>query len=1247
MTLLVEDSLVAIAKTASTGSDGEVGFQFETDEFTVEGDLHAYLVLASGAVNESITAADVKAGGVSGQVGSQRSALISAGEIYNHAVLTPSGLFIGLSPGTYTFYLCVEDDGIPLLELYTYTFEIEEDATSLGEVEVVSHTSAQVADYQLTFPVTIPDEDGVVLLVLTGNLDQETLISRFDGVSMTPVAEVGSSFIANVMIDPPVGTFNVQVFDENENAHDITAIAIVLSGVDEVREARWINNLTNAGVVNSEEGDLVIAFGGRIGATNLAIESPWDRLEFIGGSGYAAIAAAVRTAEGSTTTGTWTPTGGSGGATVGTAGGVAFVPAAAPPAEEDAPTDVPAFSVAAGHDAAALRNIRYFGEDADTTGFKLQYSLDGGDAVDAAYSSDPLVQPLNLISDLESGDVHNVRMRAVNNAGEGEWSDESWFRVHYDWHRTGIKKFAPDESTGHVAAGYDTVSTVTQQGPLTTGGRDRAVLATHDIAYGTPDASPHLTVPHDAFYDDVQMTKIAQTLSDRDQIDRHGSGGAEAFILTGVPSGTNTHRFTWVSEQSQKSIWIASVALENVDQVLPVGSVKAGMWAATGSWAPPGVTPYPMVEDGDTHILEDVPCGMDELLVTMFGFYAGGAPESQPFEPRPQWRGERPGWSGSNDTLPVFYPTTGLSDGHPVSEGLSKFAGTGAGAEDGIAMGLFTDNVGPVRDVAWAYAISWADNLSVAVRPSPDMLHDLAILIVSEFGTEWGAISDVNHGRILIGVSLISDPAPTSLHLRDAIDDTEEAPVPYAGEFLQLDIIDLGEAGAIGGVLDEITEEGEYRITVAYESWQWNLGDALHTDFEIASVEIHGSDRVSAGAPGQGETGVQVSAVDDAAIAGAESASPLISVAATDTLDLAVLESVALMARLIRTDRLTTASVDAVQAIHAALDRSDTIDLRATGDGSPQVNAATGDALAVGAADNADRIAAVIDRADQAAISASEESSEVNARLHRADEIRLAADDLVAALYGEIESMATVGIGASGSAATAVGVSAIDTAAVAAVDAAGMIAVVVQQADQAALAADDQAGPVLTRLSREDVLALRTPGIAEILAALQQSDTLSISLAAAAQIISEVTQIAGSDAVLLGAPAAGVVQQSVHGVDALRMQILGETASVFAEVTASDSAGLAMIEHRDLAVALAALDRFGIAIDEKTTVPTVVVQVGDGLTLRITEQSLKSAIDNETGRLVGVVSLRTLLDSEVTISPDLAARLEINPDETS
>jgi hypothetical protein len=414
-----------------------------------------------------------------------------------------------------------------------------------------------------------------------------------------------------------------------------------------------------------------------------------------------------------------------------------------------------------------------------------------------------------------------------------------------------------------------------------------------------------------------------------------------------------------------------------------------------------------------------------------------------------------------------------------------------------------------------------------------------------------------------------------------------------------------------------------------------------------ALSQIIGLDYVSAGVLTQGAAGAHVSGADDAAISGVESVSPLVSVASADGLDLAVVESVALMARVLRADALAVASQDSVAAIHSALDRADTLGIGAAGEAIPQVSTAASDTVALGNDDAAVQIASVIDRADQAALAAGESTAGISARLARADAIRVAADELVSALYGEIQSMAALGVGVPGSAATAIGVIATDTAAVAAADAAGMIAVVVEHADQATLAADDQAGPVLARLTREDLLALHSPGVAEILTALQRGDAVSVSLSAAAQIIAEVTQVAGSDTLAPGANDAAHIQQTARGLDALRTQILSETAVVFAEVAAADSAGLSLIEGRDIAVALAALDRMGVAIDEQTTVLTVIVQVGDGLTLRLAERSLRSAIDNETGRLVGAISLRALLDSEVSISPELAARLKINPDEVS
>lgn len=816
MTLIAPDSLVDIAKTESSGSDGEVGFQLTTTDATIEGDFLLYLCLASGAVNGGISASNVKAGGITGQVGSQRTHIApAASTTYSHTNFSPTGLFTGLASGTYTFYLAAEDDGVPLLELYTHQFTIEAAAASGGEVEIVATGGASVASHQASFSLLTEtnlegDEAGedAAIIVLAGQPEEYGLTCTFNGVSVPLIGGSGNYQVFRLQ-EPPIGNHTLLVRDAGEDAQDVTVIAVSVKNVDTIRTLQISGaNLTSAGATNAEVNDLVLAFGGRLNGTNLTIGSPFTRLDFRGGSGRASIAVAEATSEsnGQPSGGAWTATGGSGAMS----GGIALVPLAAPVPEEEAPVGDVLFDVAVGHDAVVPRNVVYDGEDdaETTTGFKFQYRIGSGSAVD--------YEPDTAITGLTEGQTITLSMRAVNDEGDGPWSDDQTFRVHYDWHRPGL-------SIGnHVSLGWDTVSTPAFQGPLTTSGRERAILAAFDIGYGTIGTHTAAdTVPHDVTYDGVLADRVLQALAYGSN-PRNGVGGSEMHLLAGVPLGTHTLRYESVADPNDRSLWMSAVAIRNVDQDQPLATTKYGMWSDVQTEI---VTPLPMVSGIIT--LPSIPISMDEMLFVMAGCYGYAEPGGDiPLS------GEYEGWSSGHNG-----PGTGINNAVPQGSEWTKFSGSGAGPEDSIGHAYLNDpSAAPLIDSAWRYTDHhWTTLGAVAVRPSPNMLHTLSIGERDETGFEWTCQSDCNHGRVLIALTPASDTAPTAQQIRDEIDATAVAEA-YSGTFVETDTLDLTTTGSNGDTLAAtITPETDYRLSVVYESWQGNLGDPLVQTFNLVA----------------------------------------------------------------------------------------------------------------------------------------------------------------------------------------------------------------------------------------------------------------------------------------------------------------------------------------------------------------------------------------------------------------------------
>lgn len=522
------------------------------------------------------------------------------------------------------------------------------------------------------------------------------------------------------------------------------------------------------------------------------------------------------------------------------------------------------FDCAAGHNALAIRGIAYDGGDETSSGFKLQYntSTDGGDNWDGWTDFDDDYQyyledtPQGIGGSWSAGDVITVKLRAVNDSGNGDETAPQSYKLHETWHRTGARRYNPSTTVGFAAAGYDVTTVSTMSGPLTTGGTDRLVLAFHDTAYGEPVSDPD-TYLHDFSYAGDAAVKHRTYF---DPSGRRGpyAGGDELFYLTNPDTGQNTGQFTWTNPTSgQRSTWMVVTALELIEQNSPIAATKMRM--ATGAQSN---SAYPGISDGyqqdatydnydDSQYMSlhvrDVPASYDELILSFNGTYGQsdytGATDQNEF-------GEAgttgASWSSQTSSGPRNVVKT------PYDSNLVPYAGCGAGAEDYVRAAAYLPGTipsdMPLHIQRWKESVEegWGAIMAVVLRPSPNMISSLSVTSASTGSINWQCTTKCNHSSVMLAVYDDADPDPTAQQLWDEI---YGAGSDYSGTLLIVDehALTNGDVSATGGTISDSLAGlafGDYKLAAAYVNWQGqvnptnNLGDVLVDSFSITDVDL-------------------------------------------------------------------------------------------------------------------------------------------------------------------------------------------------------------------------------------------------------------------------------------------------------------------------------------------------------------------------------------------------------------------------
>lgn len=535
------------------------------------------------------------------------------------------------------------------------------------------------------------------------------------------------------------------------------------------------------------------------------------------------------------------------------------------------------FDCAVGHDALALRNIAYDDTDFDSDGFKLQYAyaINGGSFSDwidvelgsqSGFNYDWYLEakwPYEFDDDgddFTSGDYVSVKMRTVNSYGAGSESATKIYRVHSSWHRTGVRRYNPSTAVGHAAAGYDVTTDDHHEGPITTGGTNRMVLLAYDIAYG--DNVSGNIIPHTAHYNGDVMTKLlSYENNSREEPgpgqSGGGNGGCEIHYLVNPDSGQHTMELDWDDPTSQKSLWLAAAAFQNVDQTLPIDG-----WRIRLSPGPPtfdGVTNIPLdpvldalnpTERRDFHLPRAV-ASMDELILGFQGAYGSGL--SGDVNSNTFGEAGVTGASWGSHTASA----ASLTDGIPYDTNLVIFAGCGMGNEDESRLAAYLPGTlpteMPVFTLHWERAeVSYLTLIQFGIRPTPDMIHTLQVNAATTGAIDFQFGIYCNHGDILLAVTSQTDPEPTSVQIQDELDSLGSSDYEDTIHILDTHTMTNGEVSASAGgtVTDSLAglPAGNYRLTAVYQPQQGfkggtgSLGPAITAEFSIEATDIDPDD---------------------------------------------------------------------------------------------------------------------------------------------------------------------------------------------------------------------------------------------------------------------------------------------------------------------------------------------------------------------------------------------------------------------
>lgn len=744
---------------------------------------------------------------------------------------------------------------------------VHTEAAAVGTVDYVDSDGGFTAGggsgpINVTFPLTVENPNPFIIAAV-GVLpdDGDTgLTCTFDGSGLTQLHSEslgGYIWTFYVKTNPSVGTFNLVVTNNAQYAENLQVVAASYKGVQSYRTFASITTTSATSIANipSAVGDRVLAIMAKLenavtGSSDLTLRV--NRND----AGSYVMALGDKTSTGTLESGSFTVTGTSTRIVL----GISLEPASGSGGGTEPPTGTVGFDAAVDHKAAALRGLGYTGGaegDEESAGFRFQHRVKRNNGTYGPATNS--VAPYLLDNDganYAPRDILYIQTRAVNNYGVGDWSAEKRFRLHEAYHRSGARRFSPSTAVGYAAEGIDVVATTPFDGPLTTGGRDRAVLLCTDMAYGTDDPATPL---HDFTYDDVQATKFYSYPTYGGREENGGAGGSEGFILTNPSLGQNTGAINWTDPVAggERTVYMAVTALQNVDQVHPIASFKARL---TGNAAPafPGVDDVPFDPSLDDALpaspgnynfhVANVPASLDELIVSFLGTYGsligspGVATDTTMFG-EAGTGGAAWGGAGSPGERLTRH---GLG---PDSAGMTVFAGAGYGQICASRMAVFEGGAvpssTPLHVQRWqAGHTHYGTIVGIAIRPSPNMVHTVTVPVASTNGVQWAGTSEVNHSRVLLAI--IPDSAGTpedldefALQLRDAVDGTTEAAEPY-GDFVYVGEHEIDEETyaptySIGSIIPGQTF-GDYKLVTIYETWQWNLGTPILTPFSITVV---------------------------------------------------------------------------------------------------------------------------------------------------------------------------------------------------------------------------------------------------------------------------------------------------------------------------------------------------------------------------------------------------------------------------
>lgn len=243
-------------------------------------------------------------------------------------------------------------------------------------------------------------------------------------------------------------------------------------------------------------------------------------------------------------------------------------------------------------------------------------------------------------------------------------------------------------------------------------------------------------------------------------------------------------------------------------------------------------------------------------------------------------------------------------------------------------------------------------------------------------------------------------------------------------------------------------------------------------------------------------------------------------------------------------------------------------------------------------------------------------------------------DGIDTASVGGLDSLRSMSAAVSGS----------ETLAVRVVESLPMVAVMIARGDEIGAAAAEDAGVVLVRVDRTDAIALSAPTVAQVMARLDATDDLSLSLAEASRLIGELVQISSSDALGVGASEDADTSIHAHAEDWLRPALVDLLGDVFAALSAGDQTALGVVDAADIAAALRSGDTLSVMVDESEPVVTVIIEVSDSIALRVSASGVVDVITSATGRLLGVVRVVEALGGDAQVGPALGGSARLNPE---